>query len=124
MSNLNQAIENCQDETEGSGWVHDGFSYIEIYSFILGRKMDELYGSFVENPPNLSGVRCILNINSGVNDCVRTACTPHFIKNEYMKIRNKRVREDFLKKSKKEYFKIPAVMPKPIAIEDFDRLEK
>ena len=124
MSNLNLSIENCQNETEGSGWVHDGVTYIEIINFILAKRMEQLYGSFVEYPPNLRGGRSILNVNCGVNDCVRTACTLHFIKREYWNIRTKRRREDFLKKSKKEYFKIPADMPKPIAIEDFDRLEK
>ena len=102
MSNLNLAIENCQDETEDSGWVHDGITYIEIYNLILGRRMEELYVSFVEYPPNSAGVRSILNINSGVNDCVRPAFTLHFIKDEYTKKKETREYEKIsLKKSEK-----------------------
>ena len=129
INSLIKAKENNYDNNvEGSGWVDLGIRNMRISYYRVAMKMSQKkrkkIGNYVPYPSNLNGGSFILNVNTEKNDCVRTAMVLHFIKDRYKKTRYVKKKRMLLSDSKNKYFQFPVNIPKPISIENFDKIEK
>ena len=121
---LINGIINKKQQTQGSGWNIEGVVRFEVKSFLVAVPMGSTtYGTYCDYPTNLNGIDSIINFQSN-GDCVRTAMLIHFEKENFKKARRHLAKQSVLKSAANKKFDFPADINVPIALEDFDRLEK